>query len=558
MNTKPFLAALLLLAAAVTVLPTVSAAAPTKDCEVDFVPDATHPSLTINAQADGKYMADTAGGILALSYVADKASGRDQYTVGLNNQCGQIWSQPCTTTGASACNKFPVIADPAGQFAMNARLTDNTGADASVTYQHFSRNSGALLSGLSAVSTIGQWGTCSGTSIVAYTGSAYYSTTANQIRSILTTFCGANPSKTVIVSDTAVVAAYTMGYPSVTAPKTFGETSTEAYALSFSGGSSSAFKFNLADGTNIGSAYTIPFSSCSGAGPDLLLARAHANSFYVFTCDGTNSQGYSRIATGTMTAAESNVKFGAGGNNNVANTVMFNRRDIDLDDNILACGYDLTTFSTNIVKLNTDAGHAVDWSVSTDPVNGHGTCYGAKLDHAGGFFIWGLYNVPVSGQTAVFVQHWTGGGFNMPPTPTIVNHADLYPNPDGSGGGGLTSNTGPVAGVVDVGSGIKSFAQSMGFVSSGSLFFFGLLLSALVGLIIAAATAALGGKAYAGLMGAVVTTGMALFCILAGLWEVWAGVVFIILCAAIVSLAVRRLFAGGGASAGGGGGGGDV
>jgi hypothetical protein len=103
----------------------------------------------------------------------------------------------------------------------------------------------------------------------------------------------------------------------------------------------------------------------------------------------------------------------------------------------------------------------------------------------------------------------------------------------------------------DVGAGIVAFAQSIGFTSTGSLFFFGLILVAIGILAVGGAFAAVT-KSLSPFPGAVGGIGMMLFNVFTGIWQPWAGVVLIILSAAAVIVVARRIFVG----AGGGGSGG--
>lgn len=117
-------------------------------------------------------------------------------------------------------------------------------------------------------------------------------------------------------------------------------------------------------------------------------------------------------------------------------------------------------------------------------------------------------------------------------------------------------NPGTVAGTVspttgDVGTGIVAFAASIGFQSTGSLFFFGLLLVAVAILAVAGPYAAVT-RSSSPVPGAIAAVGMMLFNVFSGVWEQWAGIVLIILAAAIVVLGGRSLFTG--ASGGGQGG----
>lgn len=559
MKAQRAIVATMLALAALAVLPTAQAAAPTFDCELTFTPDnSVYDGVGWTNGATGMESGvTTTGGVLVLSMSKEHKAdvGRDQVSVGLSTTCGTNWSQPNVCTGAATCDKGPVAADPAGMAAIAKTTRNNVGTVTTLSSQHISVNSGQLLYGTTEADILTN-GPCSGGGFSSGPGDGYYSGTGAVIRYAYLMVCG-GVAKLVTVNDVGNVVLIA-NYPASGSGQAInvpGESSTNAYATTAPGGGAVDYrKLNVDTGANIATVSTGGSFLCTdGTREAPKPATLHADSVYVLNVAGggcgTNQWTYSRITVSSWAVAENAIAFGSAVNNNLPNSGNVVAWDLGGDDNFLACG-SYTSGGTHgqIYKLNTDAGHAIDWSVAVDAGSQttFSQCNGVAFDYTGGFFAWGQYTVPsgpAAGQNAAWVRHYSGGGFTQPPKG--VDHSSLYPTPDGPQPcvSGCTTTATPMPGVTDVGGGILSFAQSIGFVSASSLFFFGLLLCTILGLLSGAAYAALAGSHRSGIFGSVVGIGTSLFNILSGIWQVWAGVVFIILASAVVTYVVRRFFA---------------
>lgn len=524
---------------------------PTMDCEQDFVPDnvATYNDFFINPPQG--LVVNRAGNAFLAYYGTHKTGGgQDAFIAAVNNQCSTLWKSPCISSGAASCNRLDLRADPAGQIGTLSLTQNSLGQTIANQFIHISATSGNLLAGSQPVSVNGLGGSC--TTYFNGEGSGYYDSASAQIRYAYVESCGtSNPGSYMIVNDLGSTAP-TFGrvtgdsnVPIVNGPQTIvvpGESSTFAYVLTATGPSSDALvKLTLSTGATLAT-HGLSSNNAGGATRQGPAIGNPSSGIYALTSSTTRSYGWDHVSVGTWASLDTG-SFGAGGNNNLPDSSSVAGWAVGGDNNFLLCGEDnVSPFKSILIKANTDVTHAIDWSVQYEPagLTGASSCGEVAFDYGTGFYTVGTYvptSGPANGRQAFYIQHWSGGGFTQP-SPG-VDHTAVYPNPDG---GGSSVGSSATAGVVDVGSGIKAWAQSVGFVSGGSLFFFGLILLAFGMIAVGAAVGTFAGKMAGGVGAGITAIGVAIFNMLNAIWDIWTMAVLVVLTAAILSVIVRKLY----------------
>lgn len=495
-------AAVLLLGGLLAVIPTVSAAAPTLDWTIQFGTGTTtaaaqHPLMDVNPA--------TSSVVLGYYNVATPTS----YTIYVYDVTGAVqWS----VTGDGTL--LDVIWDRAGRVVFTVSPT--TGSD----YLYRLNGETGAVEGSLALSTLSPSFDPGGLLLM----SSY--TPAEGEANILLTSSGQNR---VALLDEDLAAVWNIG---VTAPQDINIERRDGAAIPthfyMAAGSPSITcqKRLLTTGAQVGSSLACGSTTLSPVGNAPMLGQNDATKVFHAVSSGTGAStelSYDQIAEAAWTLDLTAQDFTP---NQVQDpgSVDTGIWDFDIDgaDSLLLCG--ATSTGKNYIAKGETVTDTIEWQVLATVVGTTAADSYCTLDYQGGlYFAFERGNAP---GARVVLQHYTGGDFSgkfQHETTNAPEEAVAIPIE------------------TDIAEGTKTYFESMCGTSAGALFFCGLILITIFMVAVAAGIGAFTSGRAAGIAAGVVGIGGAIFNIFIELWEVWAGVVLIVLSAGVILGFVKAL-----------------